>query len=80
MKSSKLTALCSRLLEFELTPFIMGVSSGQIAPEVVSTKWAELKNKAQNNQLDPQELRELVTLCNYERLELVFELIDELEK
>ncbi|HAV6897835.1 TPA: hypothetical protein RQJ54_001521 [Vibrio vulnificus] len=80
MKSSKLTELCSRLLEFELTPFIMGVSSGQIAPEVASTKWMELKNKAQNNQLDPQDLRELVTLCNYERLELVFELIDELEK
>ncbi|OLQ95159.1 hypothetical protein BIY21_06825 [Vibrio ponticus] len=79
MESSKLTILCTRLLEFELTPFLIGVSSGQIAPESNSPKWAELKNKAQNNLLNPQELRELVTLCKYERLALVFELIDELE-
>ncbi|HDY7978317.1 TPA: hypothetical protein ACGU9W_001032 [Vibrio vulnificus] len=80
MTYNKLVTLCSRLLEFELTPFLIGISSGQIAPKVNSPRWAELKNKAQNNQLDPQDLRELVALCNYERLELVFELIDEIEK
>ncbi len=79
MESHKLNILCSRLLEFELNPFLIGVSSGQIAPERNSPKWSELKNKAQNNLLNPQELRELVALCNYDRLALVFELIDELE-
>ncbi|MFA0415264.1 hypothetical protein AB4520_15920 [Vibrio renipiscarius] len=79
METSKLATLCSRLFEFEVNPFLIGVSSGQIVPGVKSPKWTALKNKAQNNQLNPQELRELVTLCNYERLALVFELIDELE-
>lgn len=79
MDSRKLTALCSRLLEFELTPFIIGVSSGQITPKTSSSRWGELKNKAQNNQLAPEELRELAQICNYERLTLVFELIDEMD-
>lgn len=78
MDSTKLTVLCSRLLDYELNPFIIGVSSGQITPKKSSSRWGELKNKAQNNQLAPEELRELAQICNYERLTLVFELIDEM--
>ncbi len=80
MEPNKLTTLCSRLFEFELTPFLIGVSSGQITPESNFDEWPDLKNKAQNNQLSTQELRKLVMLCNYERLTLVFELLDELEQ
>ncbi len=79
MEPAKLNKLCSRLLEFELMPFLIGVSSGQITPNVDSSQWITLKRKAQNNQLSALELRELVVLSGYERLELVFELLDELE-
>jgi hypothetical protein len=80
MEFSKLATLCSRLLEFEITPFLLGVSSGQITPVTHSEQWAELKNKAQNNQLSTDELKTLVLLCDYERLKLVFELLDSIDE
>lgn len=79
MDAYRLSLIGSRLFKYEVKPFLIGVSSGQIAPEAGSEHWNELKNKAQNNQVSDVELRTMVELCGYEKLGLLYELMDELE-
>lgn len=79
MDAYKLSLISSRLFQYEVKPFLIGVSSGQIAPETDSGDWSMLKQKAQNNQVSDTELRTMVDMCNYEKLGLLYELMDELE-
>lgn len=80
MELNKLTILCKRLLEFELPHFLLGVSSGQFTPHNDSIQWEKLKSKAQNNQLSTPEIKELAIACKYEKVTLIFELLDELRE
>lgn len=80
MDAYKLSLIGSRLFQYELKPFLIGVSSGQIAPEVECSDWNELKKKAQNNRVSDVDLRTMVDVCGYEKLGLLYELMDELEE
>lgn len=80
MDAYKLSLIGSRLFQYEVKPFLIGVSSGQIAPETDSGDWNELKKKAQNNRVSDDELRSMVDMCGYEKLGLLYELMDELER
>lgn len=40
----------------------------------------EIKSKAQNNQLSTPEIKELAIACKYEKVTLIFELLDELRE
>lgn len=80
MEAYKLSLIGSRLFQYELKPFLVGVSSGQIAPEQDSVDWVEFKRKAQNNQVSDMDLRAMVDMCGYEKLGLLYEFMDELER
>ncbi|GAL30176.1 hypothetical protein JCM19239_6809 [Vibrio variabilis] len=78
MDAYKLSLISTRLFQYEVKPFLIGVSSGQIVPNAEFQDWGELKKKAQNNQVTDSELRTMVDMCGYERLGLLYELMDEL--
>lgn len=80
MDSYKLSLITSRLFQYEVRPFLIGVSSGQIVPHIESECWVDLKKKAQNNQVTDRELREMVDICGYERLGVLYELMDSLDE
>ncbi|MFH6907915.1 hypothetical protein LGV68_05465 [Vibrio sp. LQ2] len=80
MDAYKLSLIGSRLFNYEVRPFLIGVSSGQITSEIDSEEWHDLKKKAQNNHVSDVELRKMVELCGYEKLGLLYELMDELGK
>ncbi len=79
MDSHKLSIIGSRLFNYEVDSFLIGVSSGQIAPPESTPEWLELKHKVQCNKASEKELRLMVDMCNYERLVIVYELMDELQ-
>ncbi|MGR5407603.1 hypothetical protein [Vibrio alfacsensis] len=80
MEPEKLSVIGTRLFSYEIETFLIGVSSGQIVPDEHSENWSNLKRRVQSNKATDVEVRQLVEMCNYEPLTLVYELMDELPK